>query len=102
LATVTSTGGLSSDSFGITALASSSSYTVDFSSTSGQATLVYQVARSNDIVTVSPVDIATASGLTTFEDALMASGTLVKVFGVPTPTGSLQAYVVLYYSGSTL
>jgi hypothetical protein len=30
----------------------------------------------------------------------MASGTLVKVFGVPTPTGSIQAYVVLYYSGT--
>ncbi len=63
---------------------------------------MYQVARSNGIVTVSPVDITTASGLTAFENALMASGTLVKVFAVPTPTGSLQAYVILYYSGSTM
>jgi len=102
LATVSSTGSLSSDNFGITTLLSSASYTVDFSTTSGQATLVYQVARNNGIVTISSVDITTASGLTTFENALMASGTLVKVFTVPTPTASLQAYVVLYYRGSTM
>jgi hypothetical protein len=100
LATVSSTGGLSSDNFGITTLTSSTGYTVDFSTTSGQATLVYQVARNNGIVTVSPVDITTASGLTDFENALMASGTLVKVFALPTATGSLQAYVVFYYSGT--
>jgi len=58
------------------------------------------VARDNGIVTVSPVDITTASGLTDFENALMASGTLVKVFALPTATGSLQAYVVFYYSGT--
>lgn len=102
LASVSSTAGLSSDSFGVTTVASSSNYTVDFSTTSGQATLVYEVARSNNIVTVSPVDITTASGLSNFEGALMASGTLVKVFAVPGPTGSLQAYVVFYYSGSTM
>ena len=100
LATVSSTSGLSSDNFGITTLASSTGYTVDFSTTSGQATLVYQVARNNGIVTVSPVDITTASGLTDFENALMASGTLVKVFALPTATGSLKAYVVFYYSGT--
>ena len=100
LATVSSTSGLSSDSFGITTMLTSSTYNVDFSTTSGQATLVYQVADDNGIVTVSPVDITTVSGLTNFESALMASGTLVKVFAVPTPTGSLQAYVVLYYSGT--
>lgn len=102
LADVTSTSGLSSDSFGITTLATSTSYSVDFGTTSGQATLVYQVARNDGIVTVSPVDISTAAGLTTFENALTASGTLVKVFAVPTPTASLQAYVVLYYTGSTM
>ena len=93
---------VSADSVGISTVASSTGYTVDFSTTSGQATLVYQVARTNGIVTVSPVDISTASGLTTFENALMASGTLVKVFAVPAPTGSLQAYVVFYYGGSTM
>jgi len=39
LATVSSTGGLSSDNFGITTVASNTGYTVDFSTTSGQATL---------------------------------------------------------------
>lgn len=102
LATVSSTGSLSSDSFGITTVASSTSYSVDFSTTSGQATLVYQVARNNGIVTVSPVDITTDAGLTTFENALMASGSMVKVFAVPTPAGSLQAYVIFYYSGSVM
>jgi hypothetical protein len=62
LATVTSTSGLSGDNFGITTVLSSTGYSVDYSTTSGQATLVYQVARDNGIVTVSPVDISTAAG----------------------------------------
>jgi hypothetical protein len=102
LATVSSTSGLSSDNFGITTVASNAGYTVDFATTAGQATLVYQVARNGGIVTVSPVDITTAAGLTTFENALMASGTLLKVFAVPTPSGALQAYVLFYYSGSLM
>jgi len=102
LATVTSP--WSSNAFGITALAIANmsmggdSFTVNVDSTSGQATLVYQVDRSNGFLTVSPIDITTSTGLMTFENA-MVDGTLVKVYGTPQPDGSLRAYVVLYYSG---
>ncbi len=94
----------SSGTFGITGLSiagmngSGDTYTVDVDSTSGQATLVYQVDRSNGIVTVSPIDITTMDGLTTLENA-MVDGTLVKVYGTPQPNGALRAYVLLYYTG---
>jgi Domain of unknown function (DUF4382)/Domain of unknown function (DUF5666) len=72
--------------------------TVAFNDTSGSAALVYQVDRTGNILTVSPVDITTASGLATFTTNLSA-GTLVKVFGIAQADGTLQAYVVLYYTG---
>lgn len=97
LATVTS--GLSgSDQFSLTTDVSDVTYTADVSTSSGSATLVYQVDRSGGVLTVSPIDITTASGLTTFTQALVA-GTPVKVYGVPQSDGSLMAYVVLYYTG---
>ena len=37
--------------------------TVDVEHTSGSATLVYQIDRTNGIVTVSPIDITTSTGL---------------------------------------
>jgi hypothetical protein len=43
-------------------------------------------------------DITTASGLATFTTNLSA-GSLVKVFGIAQADGTLQAYVVLYYTG---
>jgi hypothetical protein len=101
LAAVSSTTGLSQDSFGITTVASATSYTVDFSTNGGEATLVYQVDRNSGIVTISPIDITTPSGLSTFENAL-TMGALVKVYGTPTPTGSLKAYVLLYYTGDIM
>lgn len=102
LATVTTP--WSSNSVGITALPISGmngagdTYTVNVDSTGGQATLVYQVDRSSGILTISPIDITTMSGLTTLENA-MVDGTLIKVFGTPQPNGSLRAYVLLYYTG---
>jgi hypothetical protein len=75
--------------------------TVDVSSTSGSATLVYLVDRSNNIVTISPVDITTSAGLTTLTNGLTA-GALVKVYGVPQSSGTLQAYVLTYYTGTTM
>jgi Domain of unknown function (DUF4382)/Domain of unknown function (DUF5666) len=104
LATVTTP--WSSGSFGITGLmiagvnGAGGTYTVDVDSTSGQATLVYQVDRSNDIVTISAIDITTMSGLSTLENA-MVDGTLVKAYGIPQPNGALRAYVLLYYTGET-
>jgi hypothetical protein len=72
--------------------------TVAFSNTSGSAALVYQVDRTGSILTVSPVDITTAGGMTTFTDNLTA-GTPVKVFGIAQADGTLKAYVVVYYTG---
>lgn len=72
--------------------------TIDVSSTSGSATLVYQVARTNGVVTVSPIDITTSTGLTTLTTGL-AIGAPVKVYGVPQGDGSLRSYVLAYFTG---
>ena len=64
----------------------------------GSATLVYQIDRSNGIVTVSPVDITTSAGLATLTSGL-ALGTPVGVFAVPQANSTLQAYVLAYYTG---
>jgi len=71
---------------------------VDVSTTAGSATLVYQVDRTNSIVTVSPVDITTAAGLATLTTTL-TSGEPLKVYGVPQGDGTLRAYVLTYFTG---
>ena len=91
--------GLSGDQFTITA--SAQTYTIDVGTSQGSATLVYQVDRMGGIVSVSPIDITTASGLSTFTQALLA-GTPVKVFGVPQSNATLQAYVVIYFTGNVM
>jgi Domain of unknown function (DUF4382)/Domain of unknown function (DUF5666) len=73
--------------------------TVDVSTTAQSATLVYQIDRSNGVITITPVDITTASGLATVSAALVA-GTPVKVYGVPQSDGTLKAYVLAYFSGT--
>jgi len=75
--------------------------TVDVSTTSGSATLVYQIDRSNDIVTMSPVDVTTTDGLNSLSTGLVA-GAVVKVYGVPQSDGTLKAYVLVYYTGTTM
>ncbi len=72
---------------------------VDLSTTSGSATLVYQVDDTSGVVTVSAEDIGNSSTLATVASQL-AVGTPVKVFGVPQPDGSIKAYVLLYYTGT--
>jgi hypothetical protein len=72
---------------------------VDLSTTSGSGTLVYQVDRTNGIVTVSAVDITTSAGQTTITNNLIA-GTPVKVFGIPQANATLKAYVVIYFTGT--
>jgi hypothetical protein len=73
--------------------------TVNVTNTAGSATLVYQVSRTSaNIVTVTPIDITTPSGLSTLA-ANMTGGKLVKIFGVPQPARSLQAYVLFYFTG---
>ncbi len=72
---------------------------VDLSTTSGSGTLVYQVDRTNGIVTVSAVDITTTAGQNTITTNLLA-GTPVKVFGIPQANATIKAYVVIYYTGT--
>jgi hypothetical protein len=71
---------------------------VNLSTTSGSATLVYQVDRTGGVVTISPVDITTSAGQTTITNNLIPN-TPVKVFGVPQADGSIKAYVVFYFTG---
>ena len=71
--------------------------TINVSTTAGSATLVYQVDRTNNIVTVSPIDITT--DLSALTNGLVAGTTPVKVYGVPQANGSLNAYVLAFYTG---
>lgn len=69
-----------------------SAETVNLSTTTGSATLVYQVQLQAGIVTVSPV-AASSWG------SVLTSGTPARIFAVPTASG-LQAYVVVALPGS--
>jgi len=89
---------LVNDSFTMTVAGGANAATVDVSTTMGSATLVYQVDRTNGIVTVSPIDITTAGGLASLTSGL-AMGAPVKVYGVPQADGSLKAYVLTYFTG---
>lgn len=71
--------------------------TVDLATTSGSATLVYDVDRQGGVITITPEDISNSSTLTTVGNALV-SGVPVKVFGVPQIDGSIKAYVLFYYT----
>ena len=75
--------------------------TVSASGVSGSATLVYQIDRTNNIITVSPVDLTTAAGQATIASNLTA-GKPVKVVGVPQSDGSIKAYVLFYYTGTVM
>jgi hypothetical protein len=73
--------------------------TVAVSTTSQSATLVYQIDRTSGVVTVSPIDVTSSSGLAALTTNLIA-GIPVKVYGVPQPDGSLRAYVLVYFTGT--
>jgi uncharacterized protein DUF4382 len=66
---------------------------VNLDTTAGSATLVYQVDRTNGIVTVSAIDI-------TQTPPNIVVGTPVKVYGIPQANGSIKAYVVIYFTGT--
>jgi hypothetical protein len=86
------------NSFAMSVAGGTSAAVVDVSTTAGSATLAYQVDRSNGVITVSPIDITTSSGLAAITSGL-SMGALVKVYGVP-QAGSLKAYVIVYYTGT--
>jgi len=93
------------NTFALTVANGTQPVTVDLSTTVGSATLVYQIDRSNGVITVSPIDITTPEGLAAITAGLV-DGAPVKAFGVPqapvapATTGTLRAYVVVYYTGT--
>ena len=95
----------STNSFAVTVPGGTLPVTVDVSTAMGSATLVYQIDRANGVVTVSPIDITSSSGFAAITAGLTA-GAPVKVFGVPqapvapATTGTLKAYVIVYYTGT--
>ena len=91
------TSAFAGNSFTMSVLGGTKAAMVDVSTTAQSATLVYQVDRSNGVITISPIDVTTSSGLAAITAGLVA-GTPVKVFGVP-QAGSLKAYVLVYFTG---
>ena len=91
-------GAYANNTFGMTVLGGAQPATVDVSTTSGQATLAYQVDRKGTVITISSIDVTTASGLAALTAGL-AAGVPVKVFGIPQADGTLKAYVLAYYTG---
>ncbi len=73
---------------------------VSLSTTTGSGTLVYQVDRTNNIITISPVDITTTAGQTTLTNNLVAN-VPVKLYGIPQANGTIKGYVLFYYTGTT-
>jgi Domain of unknown function (DUF4382)/Domain of unknown function (DUF5666) len=90
--------GLVDNAFTMTVMGGSMAATVDVGTTKGSATLVYQVDRTNGIVTVSPIDITSSTGLADLTNGL-AAGAPVKVYGIPQANSTLQAYVLVYFTG---
>jgi hypothetical protein len=91
--------GISGNAFTMTVPTGSQAANITFNTTSGSATLVYQIDRSGGVVTISPLDISTNAGLSAFTQNLQ-SGMRVKVFGTPQTDGTFKAYVINYYTGS--
>jgi hypothetical protein len=101
----TLTTALTGTSFAMTVLGGTNPVTVNLDTNIGSATLVYQIDRSDGMVTVTPLNISdSGDGLATLQAALTA-GAVVKVWGVPQApvppamTGTLGAYVLVYYTG---
>jgi hypothetical protein len=93
----------SSFTMGLAGNTGGNAVTVDFDATAGSATLVYQVNRSDGVVSITPLNLANSGDFTTFTNSL-TTGTLVKLWGVPQPagtaaSGALKAYVIIYYTG---
>jgi hypothetical protein len=91
--------GLAGNAFTVTVPGGANAATIDVSTTSGSATLVYQVDLTNGVLTVSPIDVTTSSGLAALTSNLTA-GEPVKVYGIPQADGTLKAYVMAYFTGA--
>jgi hypothetical protein len=88
----------SSNTFTMSLAGGATPATVAVSNGAGSATLVYQVDRTNGVVTVSPQDITTASGLAALTAGLAVNAP-VKVYGLPQANGTLKAYEITYFTG---
>jgi Domain of unknown function (DUF4382) len=93
--------GLVDDAFTMTVMGGANGATIEVGTSSGSASLVYQVDRTKGIVTISPIDITTAAGLDSLNAALSDSAP-VKVYGIPQADGSLKAYVLTYFTGDVM
>jgi hypothetical protein len=87
-----------SGSFTVSVTGGTQAVPVTIDTTSGSATLVYQVDWNGSVITVSPVDPSTTTGQTTLTTNLVAT-TPVKVFGIPQADGTIKAYVLFYFTG---
>ncbi|MBV8123274.1 MAG: hypothetical protein JO370_04240 [Paucibacter sp.] len=87
--------------FGLSVKGGSTPVNVNVNANAGSATLVYQVDRSNGVVTVSPIDITTSGGMNALTTNL-AIGARVDVSGIPqgNNTNAMAAYVLKYYTGT--
>jgi hypothetical protein len=90
--------GLANNQFTMTLIGGATAATMDVSTTTGSATLVYQVDCTNGVVTVSPIDITSSAGLASLTTGLIA-GAPVKVYGTPQADGTLKVYVLTYFTG---
>ncbi len=91
--------GVTGNSFSVNAAGGANAVTVNFSTTAGSATLVYQVDRTHDVVTITPQDITTAAGLAALTSGLALNAKVV-VSAVPQADGTLKAYVINYFTGT--
>jgi hypothetical protein len=91
--------GLAGNAFTMTIPGGANAATIDVNTTSGSATLVYQVDLTNGVLTVSPIDVTTSAGLAALTSNLTA-GEPVKVYGIPQSDGTLKAYVMAYFTGA--
>ena len=89
---------LSGNVFQFSVPGGTSSVATNVGTSAGSATLVYQVDRTNGVVTISPQDVTTPAGLAALTQGL-AVGASVKVGAVPQADGSLKAYVLTYFTG---
>lgn len=86
----------------VTFAGASAPTTINVSASSGSATLVYVINRTNNQVTVKPLDITQTNDLATLNSDL-SQGTTVRIFGVPQATTpvSINAYVLAVFTGDS-
>jgi hypothetical protein len=76
--------------------------TISMNTAAESAPLVYQIDRTNGVVTISQVDITTTAGQQAAAAGL-TTGNMVKVYGIPQSVNGnnfLMSYVVFYYTGT--